>query len=495
MFKKFIFSSLLLIVGAAAGLIALYEFQDKLPYNPFAPTDRANTLPMVVNVPTPDASSGFDIIANAASPSVVNISTIKIERDNGLPSNDPVYDFFDDFFAPRRETLPGREERAHDLGSGLIVSSDGYILTSNHVVTGAHKISVTLVDRRMFTGELVGSDPKTDLAVIKIKAEGLSTIPWGDSDALRSGQFVLAIGNPFGLSHTVTMGIISAVGRANVGIAEFEDFIQTDAAINPGNSGGPLVNKNGELVGINTAIFTKSGGYQGIGFAVPSNMARLVMNQLIEKGRVVRGWLGVTIQELTSELSERFNHKSAGGALVSDTLRDGPAFLAGLTSGDIILTYNSNEVKDDADLKRMVSMSNPGHTVNLSVLRNGEKIKVAVVVGELKPENASHEPATPDLEDFDAFSGVSVITLTPEISSQLNLASDTLGVVVAGVQQGSPAAEAGIKRGDLIEEINRQPIRSVSEFRKYSNSMADGENVLVFINRGGRRFFITINVS
>ena len=490
MFKKFLLILLLLIIGVIGSLSALYYYRDRLPWDPFGPRVPQVARPYVVNVPIAETGDDFSAIANTVSPSVVNISTVKIEQPGTPRRHDPLYDFFSDFF-----TQPGHEDERRsqsDLGSGLIVSPDGYILTSSHVVQGAHKITVTLYDRRVFTGRLIGADPKTDLAVIKIDASSLSTIPWGDSDDLMPGQFVLAIGNPFGLSHTVTMGIISAMGRANVGIAEFEDFIQTDAAINPGNSGGPLVNRMGMLVGINTAIFTKSGGYQGIGFAVPGNMARLIMDKLIEKGRVVRGWLGVHLQEMTPELAKKFGHEASGGALVSDTVPDSPARKAGIESGDIILQYDGRPVADHSELRRMVAMSASQKMVKLRVLRDGNHRNITLAVGVMpEPVALVTEPAR--REDGDVFSGVSVIALSDEISSQLNLEADAEGVVVAGVEPGSVAAEEGIKRGDVIEGINRQPVGSVSEFRKLANSLVPGETVLVLVNRGGKRTFLTVS--
>jgi serine protease Do len=269
-----------------------------------------------------DTSRAFSEIVSSLSPSVVNISTTKVVRRDTTPIFD---DPFFDLFNPFRDFRSPKKWKEQSLGSGVIVSADGYIVTNNHVIEQADEIKITLFDKRSFKARLVGADPKTDIAVVKVDAKNLPLIRWGDSDKLQVGEFVLAIGNPFGLSHTVTMGIISAVGRANVGIADYEDFIQTDAAINPGNSGGPLVNVKGELIGINTAIFSKSGGYQGIGFAVPSNMVRLVIDQLEQKGKVTRGWLGVTIQEMTPELSQKFGLKDATGALVGDVAKGSPA--------------------------------------------------------------------------------------------------------------------------------------------------------------------------
>ncbi len=495
MFKKFILASLLFIVGAVGSVSALYYYRDQLPVDIFSKGNTPSSSAYIINVPVAQTGEDFALVVNSVSPSVVNISTLKVESSADTMRDDPLYNLFDDFFSPQGDPSGARPERARDLGSGLIVSTDGYILTSAHVVANSYRIQVTLYDRRVFEGKLIGADPKTDLAVIKIDATELQTIPWGDSDKIDAGQFVLAIGNPFGLSHSITMGIISAVGRANVGIAEFEDFIQTDAAINPGNSGGPLVNQKGQLVGINTAIFTKTGGYQGIGFAVPVNMARLIMAQLIKHKRVVRGWLGLSMQELSPGLAKSFGHTNKGGALVSDTLRGSPAHEAGIISGDIITDFNGQPIMGHAEMKRLVAMSAPDKKVTILFVRNGKKKSKTIVIGQLK-----QTPLHDSLQELygsetDAFAGLSVIALTTDISSQLNLVSDTSGVVVAALEPGTPTYDAGVKRGDLIESIDKQPISSVSQFRKISNSLVPGHPVLVLLNRAGKRFYMTITTE
>jgi serine protease Do len=307
------------------------------------------------------------------------------------------------------------------------------------------------------------------------------------------GEFVLAIGNPFGLSHTVTMGIISAVGRANVGIADYEDFIQTDAAINPGNSGGPLVNVKGELIGINTAIFSRSGGYQGIGFAVPSNMARLVMDQLMKEGKIVRGWLGVTIQDITPELSQKFGLKDSKGALVGDISKGSPAEKSGMMRGDVILEFNGKEVKSVGSLRNIVSQSKVGSQVKLKILRGGKEYQLTVTIAEL-PKEVAGSPAEPSPEDIqkNAFSGITVMDLTKETARQLGLGANERGVVVVKVEQGSSADDAGLKKGDVIQEIDRKKVAGLGDFSKITSSIEPGDTTLLFINRGGRRFYITI---
>jgi serine protease Do len=337
--------------------------------------------------------------------------------------NDP---FFRQFFGNQLPEAP-REQRQMSLGSGVIFASDGYIITNNHVIADADEIRITLYDKRTFKGTVVGADPKTDLAVIKIPASSLPAVRWGDSDKLEVGEFVLAIGNPYMLGHTVTMGIISAVGRANVGIADYEDFIQTDAAINPGNSGGPLVNVKGEVIGINTAIFSKNGGYQGIGFAIPSNMVLAVKDQLISTGRVVRGWLGVNAQELTPEMGRKFGLENSSGALVSDVTKDGPAYFAGIKRGDVITEFNNQPIADPSVLKNVVAAIKPGSAAPVTIVRQARVQKLNVNVIEYPFDNArAQQPAaaTPVGGKRNAFAGLNVMEITREIAKQLDLGPD-----------------------------------------------------------------------
>jgi serine protease Do len=332
--------------------------------------------------------------------------------------------------------------------------------------------------------------------VVKIDARNLPTIKWGDSDGLQVGEFVLAIGNPFGLSHTVTMGIISAVGRANVGIADYEDFIQTDAAINPGNSGGPLVNIKGELIGINTAIFSKSGGYQGIGFAVPSNMAHLVMAQLEQKGKVTRGWLGVTIQELTPDLAQKFGLKNSAGALVGDVAKGSPAEKVGIRRGDIILEFNGKKVSDVGNLRNMVAQSKVGSEVTLLVRRGDKEYSFKAVIDELPREAAESSPGSvPEDLPAEGLAGLSVIELNREIARQLGLHREEKGVVVVRVEPASTADEAGVRKGDVIQEIDRKRIDKLDDYNRIASNIPPGNAILLFINRGGKKFYVTLRPS
>jgi serine protease Do len=433
-----------------------------------------------------ETSRAFSEIASSISPSVVNISTTKVVRRN-LDS------FLDDPF--RKFGMP-KKWKEQSLGSGVIVTPDGYIITNNHVVEHADEIRVTLFDKRSFKAKLIGADPKTDVTVVKIDAKNLHAVKWSDSDRLQVGEFVLAIGNPYGLSHTVTMGIISAVGRANVGIADYEDFIQTDAAINPGNSGGPLVNTKGELIGINTAIFSRTGGYQGIGFAVPSNMARLVMDQLVQKGKVTRGWLGVTIQELTPELSQKFGLKRTKGALVGDVAQGSPAEKAGIKRGDIIVDFDGKKVRNVSNLRNMVAQTKVDKEVPISILRGGKEYSFRVITAELPKEIAEAVPSTfPEELTFEGLTGLTVIDLSTEIARQLGLHKEEKGVVAVRVEQRSAAEEAGIRKGDVIQEIDRKKVNGLEEYNKIVSGIRPGDTVLLFINRGGKKFYVTVRAS
>ena len=427
-------------------------------------------------------------IADAVKPAIVNIATVRTEKLGNAYSpllNDPLFRrFFGDQF---RQPEAPRERKSSSLGSGVIVSPDGYILTNTHVIKNADKIKVLLTDKREFTGKIVGSDPKTDISVIKIEAENLSTISWGNSDILRVGELVLAVGNPYGLNQTITMGIVSAVGRANVGIADYEDFIQTDAAINPGNSGGALVNAGGELVGINTAIFSTSGGYQGIGFAIPSNMAKAVMESLIEKGKVIRGWLGVSIQSITPELAMQFQLEKDYGTLVADVVENSPAEKAGLMRGDVIIEFDGREVQEPYQLRNMVASTPPGTSVRCRIIREGDIEILNVTIGELPTD----EQPSPTVYK-NALNGVNVQNLTPEIYRRLNLSEKIRGVVVTGVEQGSPA-ESSLMNGDVIIEINRKAISNIDDYENIVSAIKSDKDVLLLVNRRGNTIFLTIS--
>ncbi|MBM4128579.1 MAG: DegQ family serine endoprotease [Nitrospira sp.] len=430
-------------------------------------------------------------IVETVKPSIINISTTRTVRVPGRPSpffDDPFFRrFFGDEFGPYGQP---RERKAMSLGSGVIVDPKGYILTSSHVIQGAEEIKVTLYDKREFKGTLVGSDVMTDIAVIKIEAADLRAIKWGDSDKLRVGETVLAIGSPYGLTGTVTMGIVSAVGRANVGIAEYEDFIQTDAAINPGNSGGALVNVRGEVAGINSAIFSTTGGYQGIGFAVPSNMAKAVMDSLIKHGKVIRGWLGVTIQNITPELAKQFNLKDEKGALIGDVVEGSPAEKAGLQRGDVIIEYQGKKFDEPYQLRNMVASTAPGDVADVKIIREGRVEKKKVTIGELPSE--IQRAAKGDYDNL--LRGVTVQNLTQEIYRELRLPKKLKGVVITNIDEESPARMV-LTRGDVIQEINKNKITSVQDYEKVVSKIGPGENILLVIFRGGSSVYITLSAK
>jgi serine protease Do len=483
--NKIVIGVSVLLIGFLLGGISFY-FLGKIT------GQQKGYIPLSPHVPGQivESSKAFSEIASALSPSVVNISTTKVMKREAAPIlNDP----FSEFFSPFRDFKMPKKWKEQSLGSGVIVSPDGYIITNNHVIEQADEIRVTLFDKRSFKAKVIGADNKTDVAVVKVDADNLYAVQWGDSDRLQVGEFVLAIGNPYGLSHTITMGIISAVGRANVGIADYEDFIQTDAAINPGNSGGPLVNTKGELIGINTAIFSRSGGYQGIGFAVPSNMARLVMDQLIQKGKVTRGWLGVTIQEITPELSQKFGLKTAKGALVGDVAKGSPAEKAGIKRGDIILDFNGKKVDDVGNLRNMVAQSKVGALVPLTIMRSGKEYAINVMTTELPKDALETVPGSaPEDTAFEGLAGLNVIELSREISRQLGLPKDEKGVVVVRVDPGSSVEDAGMRKGDVIQEIDRKKVFGLADYNRIVGGVRPDDTVLMFVNRGGKKFYVTV---
>jgi serine protease Do len=441
------------------------------------------------------ANETFIAVAKQANASVVNIaSTRKVAvRQQPFPGPSPFFDdpFFRRFFGePFERRFPAPQERQEQgLGSGVIVNADGYIVTNHHVIEQAEEIIVLLPDKRRLKAKLIGADPKTDVAVVKIDATTLPTLPWGDSSRLQVGEVALAVGNPFGLNQTVTMGIISAVGRANMGIVDYEDFIQTDAAINPGNSGGALVNLNGELIGINTAIFTRTGGYMGIGFAIPSNMVRSVMTSLIKHGKVVRGWLGVSIQELTEDLAQQFDVTEATGVLISDVMDDSPAAKAKLERGDIITAYNHVAVKDPVPLRSMVADTEPGTTVTVTILRGKRTRDVTVTIGELPKAAAKARGPGERGRGEHALAGVGVERLAPEDLKRLKIDG---GVVVIHVELGSPADRAGLRQGDIIREINRKRVRTVEDFERLVDKLEPQASALLLVHRGQASIFLSV---
>ena len=428
-------------------------------------------------------------VAEAVKPSVVNIATTKNMSAKDHPFGDYLDDpFFRKYFGDRFHPFGGKKNfKAPALGSGVIVTEDGYILTNNHVVQDVDTIKVTLYDKREFDGRIIGTDPRSDLAIVKVDAEGLPAIKMGVSDGLKVGELVIAIGNPFGLGNTITMGIISAVGRSNVGIADYEDFIQTDAAINPGNSGGALVNIRGELIGVNTAIFSTSGGYMGIGFAIPSDMANSIMQSIIKHGKVIRGWLGVTIQNVTPELATHFNISERLGALVTEVMEDSPAEKAGLKRGDVIIEYDGKVSESPTNLRNMVAATLPGEKIRLKVVRDGKEETIMITIGEMPGRMAEMRSGFKN-----ALAGVHVQNLTPEIRERFDIPQKAEGIIVTNVEDDSLAADM-LKKGDVIQEINRKPVKETGDYEDVVSGIGDDENILLLVYRGGGYIYVTIN--
>jgi len=441
--------------------------------------------------------TSFAPLVEKVAPSVVTVSTTQTVS-RGLTT----YPFSDDalrqFFGGR---APQRQDKQtlQGLGSGVIVSADGYILTANHVVSAADEIMIGLGnDLRKFRAKKVGTDPGTDVALLKIDENNLPSINFADSDKARAGDVVLAIGNPFGLRQTVTMGIISAVGRGGMGIVDYENFIQTDAAINMGNSGGALVDTDGRLLGINTAIFSRSGGNQGIGFAIPANLAREVMRSLRDKGRVVRGYIGTSVQTLTPEIADAMKLKGQPtGALVGEVEPNAPAAKAGIKTGDVITTVNGKKVSDARELRLMIGTMAPGTRAHLEINREGQTKSFDVQLGEMpagvaeEGTETSAEPA--QTEKATVFGGVAVTNITDDIRLALNLPKDVQGAVIADVDAESPAAKAGLREGDVIQEVNKQPVKSAKDLLAASKKLKPKEKILMRVYSPGRSGYVALD--
>ena len=453
--------------------------------------------PSLHNAPEPGAQTwaaatrppeSFSQLVKGARHSVVNISTVKTIRGGGVfrfpfGQDDPFHDFFERFF---KDQIP-RDFRQRSLGTGFVIDRDGLIITNNHVVEKTDEIRVKLADRKEFDAKIIGRDPKTDLALIRVETDKpLRPLPLGDSEKLEVGDWVVAIGNPFGLDHTVTAGIVSAKYR-RIGGGAYENFIQTDASINPGNSGGPLLNTRGEVVGINTAIYSRGGGSIGIGFAIPINMAKDLLPQL-KKGKVVRGWLGVLIQRITPELKEKLRLKDEKGALVADVTSNGPAEKAGISRGDVIVSFDGKEIGEMNELPYIVASTPVDKTVKVEVIRKGEKKTLEVKVGKLEEGEAAKAEIG---EEKDL--GMRVDEITPELARQLGLSVES-GVVVVQVEAQSPAGEAGMRRGDVILEMDQERVKSIDDYRERIRRYKKGDTVLFLVQRRGATLYLTLKI-
>jgi serine protease Do len=431
----------------------------------------------------------FAELIKKASPSVVNIIAVKIIRTSNqgatpFSPEDPMRDFFERFFG---QQMP-QEYRQNALGTGFIIDKEGFILTNNHVVEQTEELKVRLSDDKEYNAKIIGRDPKTDLALIKIDAQKpLIPMVLGDSESLEVGDWVLAIGNPFGLGNTVTAGIVSAKYR-QIGGGPYDNFIQTDASINPGNSGGPLLNLDGEVIGVNSAIFSQSGGNIGIGFAIPINMAKQLLPQL-RQGKVRRSWLGVMIQNITPELKNKLGLGTDEGALVSDVVSGGPAEKAGIKRGDVILQFDGKAIRSSSDLPFVVASTPIGKTVVVEVMRENQSMKLQVKTEELKEETEAEPPSkTP------SHLGIEVQQITPEMAKNYGL-SRTLGVIVVRVENGSPAEQAGLAAGDIIVEIDKKPVKDIETLNNLLAGVKEGHTILFLIDRGGTTVFVTLNVK
>ncbi len=433
----------------------------------------------------------FADLVTKVKPSVVNISTTSTVKIPGSPfrhffapdEGGPFGGFFHKFFGE----IPDQELRQQSLGSGFIIDKDGYIITNNHVVEGADEIKVKLSDGREYKAKVIGRDTKTDLALIKISSlfKDLPALTLGDSDNMRVGDWVLAIGNPFGLEETVTQGIISATGRA-IGSGPYDNFLQTDAPINPGNSGGPLIDLTGEVIGINSAIISSG---QGIGFAIPSNMAKKIIPQLKEKGKVSRGWIGVSVQSVTPDIAKALGLKDTRGSLVGEVVSGGPADAAGIKRGDVIVSFDGAEIKKIGDLPLLVAETPAGKTAAVKVIRNSKELTLTVKVAEMPTGKI---PAAGQLspEGF----GLTVESITPQVMSELKL-RDKNGVAVVNIQPGSPADDAGIQIGDVIKEVNRIPVKDFNAYNSAIRKSGRNKPVLFLVKRGAQTFYVTMQIS
>lgn len=436
-------------------------------------------------ITTKDWRNGFVGVTKTVQPSVVSVRserTVTVSAGEGFGEDFFKGTPFEDFF--KQHGGPPMKKRQMGEGSGVIVDPKGYILTNYHVVAGADKLTIRLFDGREFKGDVKGTDPKTDLAVIHVEAKDLPVALLGDSDKIQVGEWAIAIGSPFGLEETVTVGVISAKGRTGLGTGTYEDFIQTDASINPGNSGGPLVNIEGEVIGINAMIISPG---QGIGFAIPINLAKTIMAELIRTGKVIRPWVGIGLQDLTPELMKNFNVKDKEGALISQVYEGSPAEKAGLKTGDILVQIDGKKIKDSQDVVREVLKRPVGQKVFLEIIRDGKRVEISVTTAQMPSMPGERKPAGPSKEWF----GLRVATVTPDIAKQLGLAK-AAGVVVEGVEMGSAAQSAGFRKGDVILEVNRQKIRDMNDYRSAMEKIKPDQGVLLLVNREGSTFFVSL---
>ena len=476
------------ILTAVLGSLALSS--------PSISAELKKTAPVGMNF-LEQSSEAFTKIADQAMPATVFIKAQIAQQNPEYLNPFEMYgdDFFRKFFGHQFQNLQPQQQQQPQLtgGSGFFVSPDGFIVTNNHVIKDASQITVVLNDGRECPAVVKGSDPRTDLALLKIEEKDLPYLAFGDSDTLKVGEWVVAIGNPFGLEATLTVGIVSAKGRQDVGVASYEDFIQTDAAINPGNSGGPLFNLQGQVIGVNTAIFSRSGGYMGIGLSIPSKMAQHVIDQLIDGGNVKRAYLGIVLQPVDKDLSEALGLEKQEGILISEVMKDSPASKAGLQQGDIVIQYNDKAVKNVAKFRNEVAMMNPGSDIKLKILRNNKSMNLAVALGS---QSEGEEIAAELIQKL----GVEIENLTAEAGTKLGYTSDVDGVLISKVKPGSPAAMAGLRPTYLITGVavnlnNQKKVRNTAEFDAAMKEMGDKKHIILIVRHQNFQKYYTLKVN
>lgn len=466
------------------------------------PTVKPAAISESTIAPALQLQKAFATVAAHVKPAVVSVYSEKIVKYEApqfpFPFGD---DFFRQFFGQRFSNPQGRHKEykvpQRGMGSGMILDKQGHILTNYHVVADVDKLNVRLADKRRFDAEIVGTDPRSDVAIIKIMGkvpDDLPTVDLGDSDALQAGDLVIAIGAPFGLTQTVTQGIISATGREDVGISDYEDFLQTDAPINPGNSGGPLVNMRGQVIGMNSAIATSVGQFAGVGFAIPVNMIKTMLPTLIKGGKISRGMLGIVIQNVNEDLAKQFHLSEAKGALVSQVKRNSPASKAGIKVGDVVVSYDGKQVENTLQLRNFVAATKPGSRATIEVIRNGEHKTLTATIGTLTEETAEAGAAPGGGEDQLAALGLTVKTLTPKLARRFGLENEK-GVLIAGVEDGSIASMAGLQEGDVIAEVDRQRVTNVSELEDALSKAKNKDRVLFLIKRKGGSLFVVLQTK
>lgn len=497
---RYMIGLILILIGVIAGMIMTANFNWTFKTRAGSESEARLRLEEKMGS-VRDFSEGFVAVAEYVTPSIVTVETektVKVRTWDPFGGFDPFGDFFGDDMFRRFFGGPGnrqQERQIQGLGSGVIVQEDGYIITNNHVIADVDKIKVTLSNSKTYEGKLIGRDPRTDLAVIKIEVKGLPALKMANSDRVRVGEWAIAVGNPFSksLSHTVTAGIISGLGRSSISNDTDIDFIQTDAAINPGNSGGALVNLKGELVGINAAIISRSGGFDGIGFAIPSNIVKNVMEQIIKSGKVIRGYVGISMQDVDETLAKAMNLKTPKGALIAQVMKDSPGEKAGLKQGDVIIKIDDKEIEDMQMVRRIVGQKKPGTEVVFTIIREGSERRISVTLGEAPNENLAAVEETPSRKSIERL-GMEVSNLTNELASKYGINANDKGVVITSIERGGAAFNGGLREGDLIKRVGKDDIANIKDYTNAINKVQPGETALFLINRRGNSMFIAFTV-